>query len=229
MKHRVLLIDNDSERVTWLQKHLRDVEVCIVDTVREASRQLIRKSFSAVALYAPLESANLMFPLLFDVREAKGTMLLLYPIANAADRANFLNRGFDMCLADDDPPECVAAITSLLRRLTDSSVLDGITSSAFVMYKDLSLDPERQQVIMRGAPVELTTLEFRILYLLASNPGIIFSRERIYERLWREDADYGAVSVTNYICSIRKKLGLSSKDREYIRTVNGAGYCFGAK
>lgn len=228
MKHRVLLIDDQPDRTGWLQKHLRDVEVHQVDTVRDASRKLAGMVFSAVALYAPLEGAHLILPLLFDIREAKGTMLLLYPMPKPNDRATFLNRGFDMCLADDDPAECAAAIRSLLRRLEDGAIPDGPAGTSFVVYKNLTMDPDRQKVTMEGKDVDLTTLEFRILYLLASNPAIIFSRERIYERLWREDADYGAMSVTNYICSIRKKLGLSPRDREYIRTVSGAGYCFGA-
>ena len=72
----------------------------------------------------------------------------------------------------------------------------------------------------------LTTLEFNLLYFLASNPSIVFSREVIYERVWREDSLYGTKSVTDLICSIRNKLGLSPKDSEYIKTINGVGYCF---
>lgn len=79
---------------------------------------------------------------------------------------------------------------------------------------------------MKGIAVTLTTMEFRLLYFLASNPAIIFSKERIYERVWQENSLYGSKSVSDMICSIRRKLKLSPKDTTYIKTVKGAGYCF---
>ena len=95
-----------------------------------------------------------------------------------------------------------------------------------IIYMDLTIDPLRQKVVMKDREVNLTALEFKLLYFLASNPSIVFSRDLIYERVWRENSVYGSKSVSDLICSIRRKLGLSPKDTQYIKTIKGAGYCF---
>ena len=71
-----------------------------------------------------------------------------------------------------------------------------------IIYKDLMMDPLRQRVTMRGSQLSFTALEFKLLYFLASNPSIVFSRELIYERVWRESSLYGSKSVNDLICSI---------------------------
>ena len=80
--------------------------------------------------------------------------------------------------------------------------------------------------MMKDTAVTLTTMEFKLLYFLASNPTIVFSKDRIYERVWQENSLYGSKSVNDMICSIRKKLKLSPKDPTYIKTIKGTGYCF---
>ena len=131
-----------------------------------------------------------------------------------------------MCLSMADPRECAAAICALLRRPSVHEYPTEATPPGRIIYKDLTLDPLRQKVWMKGIAVTLTTMEFRLLYFLASNPAIIFSKERIYERVWQENSLYGSKSVSDMICSIRRKLKLSPKDTTYIKTVKGAGYCF---
>lgn len=229
MEHQILLIDNDVERTTQMASNLSDSEIKlnIVPNVWEASRKTAVQSFHVIALNATMESSHLILPLLFDVAQLKNTLLLLFPVPNANSRCAMMARGFDLCLPEGTPDECTAAIKSLLRRVKKESSHD-TSLSPILNYKNLTLDPQRQNVHMGEKNVSLTSTEFQILYLLASNPGIIFSRDRIYERIWNEDSSYGSQNISNHICSIRKKLGISPEDREYIRTVNGAGYCFGA-
>lgn len=70
------------------------------------------------------------------------------------------------------------------------------------------------------------TLRKGIVGIIGDDDFIVFSRELIYERVWRESSLYGSKSVNDLICSIRKKMGLSPKDTDYIKTVKGVGYCF---
>lgn len=224
----ILLIDSDSTHMAKVCDLLSKdtIELHSTDTVWETARLISLYSFDLIAINGATESIHLLLPTLFDLRKIKNTMLLVYPIVNANDRATFLSRGFDMCLSDDDPAECAAAIKSLLRRPQIDAFSESEKLPGYIVHKELTLDPLRQRVTMRGEIVELTTLEFKILYLLASNPGIIFSRERIYDRLWDGEPSYDAMSVVSYVSAIRKKLGLSAKDKEYLETVNGAGYRF---
>ena len=81
---------------------------------------------------------------------------------------------------------------------------------------------------MRNQPVYLTVKEFDILHLLASYPGIVFTKSQIYERVWQGDFKFATTSVSDQISSLRHKLGLNARDGRYIQTVFGLGYRFAA-
>ena len=93
-------------------------------------------------------------------------------------------------------------------------------------YKDLSIDPLRRLVEMRGETVDLTEKEFDILYLLAYHFGKVLTKEEIYESVWKKACVSSAASVSGHVFSLRQKLGLDPKDKDYIQTVFGIGYRF---
>lgn len=198
----------------------------IASTIRNAISQMIISTFDVVALGADVEGATCLIDLLIDLRHAKNTLLLLFPVEQSDMRASFLNRGFDMCLPTAEPKECAAAICSLLRRPAAHEYPTGATPPGRIIYKDLTLDPLRQMAWMKGSAITLTTREFKLLYFLASHPSIVFTKELLYERVWQENSLYGSKSVNDMICSIRRKLKLSPKDITYIKTIKGTGYCF---
>ena len=66
------------------------------------------RTFDVVALDADTEDAARLIGLLLDLRHAKNTLLLMFPIGKSDVRAAFMNRGFDMCLAENSPKECSA-------------------------------------------------------------------------------------------------------------------------
>ena len=226
---RVLLIDNSTkhtERVRDLVSRTR-LEVYIVSSAQDAIRQMLVHTFDVIALHTAVEGAVPLCTFLLDLRHARNTLLLLYPVPTAEARAYYYRRGFDLCLPEDDPAECAAGIEALLRRPWAGAWDADQRPPALVVHGDLVIDPLRRRVTMRGRDIDLTPAEYRLLYFLASNPGIVFSKDYLYARVWGEDRAYGAGSVVNFICSLRKKLGLTARDSEYIRTVSHAGYCFG--
>ena len=225
----VLLIDDHPERTAGVCHLLpqKSAKLSVAISVTEALHLLMLYSFDVAAVCATLERASFLFSFLFDLRRAKNTLLLLYSIPDPEDRADCLSRGFDMCLASDHPKECAAAIAALLRWPGSGPLQSGERPPGRIIFKDLTIDPMRQLVTMRGEVVDLTTAEFRILYLMASNPGLLFTREHIYERIRGVSGEYGVMGISNTISSLRQKLGLSPKDTEYIRTIHGAGYRFG--
>lgn len=225
---RVLLIASTQEHANQMKTLLQNdgVQPCLASSVRSAITQMMIQTFDVVALDAGIENASHLVELLLDLRHAKNTLLLLFPIRSSVGRANYLNRGFDMCLPDSAPKECSAAVCALLRRPSVDEYPSTATPPGRIIHKELILDPLRQKVLMAGHEVTLTALEFKLLYFLASNPSIVFPKELIYERVWRENSLYGSKSVSDMICSIRQKLRLSCKDTNYIKTVKGIGYCF---
>src|SRR5258705_2522511 len=82
--------------------------------------------------------------------------------------------------------ELVARTAALLRR---TERRDSPTASAVqgIQSRDLTLDAERREVVVRGTPVELTKQEFDLLYLLASRRGIVFSRTALLAKIWHGD------------------------------------------
>ena len=89
--------------------------------------------------------------------------------------------------------------------------------------QDIVLDLDSQSVLKDGTRITLTYTEFKILELLASHRGKIYSLENIYQSIWNDNA-VGDSAIMVHIKNIRKKLGDSSKNPAYIKTAWGKGY-----
>src|SRR4029450_9002771 len=90
----------------------------------------------------------------------------------------------------------------------------------------LRVDPARRQVQRDGRAIDLTPHEFEVLYLLASHPGIVFSRDMLLERVWTSDIHVTERSVDTLVKRLRQKVEADSADPELILTVWGTGYKF---
>lgn len=117
--------------------------------------------------------------------------------------------------------ELVARVRSVMRRTTRNAA--PVETGQAVLAGPLRIDPERHKAWVHDQEVELTATEFRILLLLARNPGRIFSRSQILADARGELAAAFDRSVDAHIRTIRKKLG---KERDLIETVRSIGYRF---
>jgi DNA-binding response OmpR family regulator len=91
---------------------------------------------------------------------------------------------------------------------------------------EVVVDLPRRTVEVRGEPVLLTFVEFELLALLASEPGVVFSRRQLLERI-RGSADYREPrTIDVHVRHLREKIERDSRDPELILTVRGAGYRF---
>jgi DNA-binding response OmpR family regulator len=121
--------------------------------------------------------------------------------------------------------ELVARAAALLRR-TDRKDADPATPSHGIHSRDLTLDAERREVVVRGAPVELTKQEFDLLYLLASRRGIVFSRTALLAKIWSGDTYVTERTVDTVVSRLRRKIERDPQDPELILTAWGVGYKF---
>jgi two-component system alkaline phosphatase synthesis response regulator PhoP len=117
------------------------------------------------------------------------------------------------------PRELVARVKAILRRQAR-----GAEAGDVVEVRDLRLDVRTQDVSVRGAPVELSALEFRLLYFLAAHPRQVFSRERLLDEVWGRDCSVTLRTVDVHIRRLREKIEAKPEAPEYIGTVRGAGY-----
>lgn len=93
-------------------------------------------------------------------------------------------------------------------------------------FDDMSISPDRREVTRNNRKIKLTFTEFEILNLLAQNPGKVFSKEQIYNIVWKEpySGDYNI--VMSHIRNIREKIEDNPSKPVYIQTVWGVGYRF---
>lgn len=114
------------------------------------------------------------------------------------------------------PRLLVSRIKALLRRHRE---VDEKKQEHKIIIDTLMVDKESYEVTKDGEKIELAKKEFDILWLLASRPGKVFSREEIYRNVWGNDVIVGNRTIDVHISKLRDKVGM-----QYIRTVKGIGY-----
>lgn len=100
------------------------------------------------------------------------------------------------------------------------------TNSTVLAFRGIIIDPLKRKVIKDNTDASLTKKEFDILYFLAAHAGVVFSADRIYREIWKEEAVSSREVVTAHIAHIRKKIEQDPKHPFYIITVNKVGYKF---
>ena len=122
-----------------------------------------------------------------------------------------------------NPLELTARVKSQLRRYTQLGSTIDKSNQAVYAVGGLSIDDEQKEVTVDGEPVRLTPIEYKILLLLAKNPGRVFSSEEIYERVWQEKA-INTDTIMVHVRNIREKIELDPKNPKYLKVVWGVGY-----
>jgi phosphate regulon transcriptional regulator PhoB len=149
-------------------------------------------------------------------------ILMLTARAEETDRVVGLEIGADDYVTKPfSLRELIARVRALLRRREPP------TTQQSILHKGpLLIDPQAHQVKMGDRPIELSALEFRLLQFLASNAGIVFSRDQLLDRIWGADRNVTSRSIDVYIRRLREKLEDQSKRVSMIHTVRGVGYRF---
>jgi DNA-binding response OmpR family regulator len=156
-----------------------------------------------------------------EPRHARLPILVLSARASAADRILGLELGADDYLIKPFVPrELAARVHALLRRANSQTIRHAIINAG-----GLVIDLDAHHVDYRGEKILLTAAEFRILELLASNPGKVFSRDEIIESALESKAAVTERTVDAHIAGIRKAL---KSAEDHIETVRSIGYRFNA-
>jgi DNA-binding response OmpR family regulator len=161
-------------------------------------------------------------------------VLMLTARRDEADKVLGLDSGADDYLTKPfGVRELMARVRALLRRRPASQPGAGEDASPPIAYRHIEIDPSRRRVRLgaRGAgadatgrDVELTNNEFQMLYVLLSQPGIVFSREQLLRRVWKDQRNVTVRSVDTLVKRLRRKIEDNSAEPAIILTVWGTGY-----
>jgi two-component system OmpR family response regulator/two-component system alkaline phosphatase synthesis response regulator PhoP len=121
--------------------------------------------------------------------------------------------------------ELVARARALLRRPRQAAS-NGDEDEQPIRIHGVEIDPARRRVRVDGRDVELTDQEFRLLHLLATHAGIVFSREALLTKIWRGDTYVTVRSVDTLVKRLRRRIEPDNANPRFLLTVWGVGYKF---
>ena len=162
------------------------------------------------------------------LREASNVpVILLTAKSEDSDKILGLNIGADDYITKPfNPAEVVARVRSQLRRYTqlnpNSNVHETVKNE--ISIRGLTINKDNHKVTVYDEEVKLTPIEFDILYLLASNPGKVFSTDEIFEKVWNEKVYEANNTVMVHIRRLRGKMKEDERQDKIITTVWGVGY-----
>ena len=224
-KFNVLVVDDEKEIRDAIDIYLRGEGINVIKAGDgfEALEILDKEDIHLVVLDIMMPKLDGMRTCL-KIRESRNIpIILLSAQSEDSDKILGLNIGADDYVTKPfNHLELVARVKSQLRRY--DYPLNRENTQDLIVIKDLTIDTVNKQVSLRGENIKLTATEYKILTLLASHPGRIFSIKEIYERVWEEPFYKSENTVTVHIRRMREKIEINSKEPEYIKVVWGLGY-----
>lgn len=220
----VLVVDDEKEIRDAIDIYLRGEEIKVIkagDGI-EALELLESNQIHLIIL-------DIMMPKLdgiktcLKIRESKNIpIIMLSAKSEDSDKILGLNVGADDYITKPfNNLELVARVKSQLRRYDKPLEIE---DQGVINVRDLVVDTLLKKITLRGEEIKATATEYKILYLLVSNLGRIFSIKEIYEKVWDEPFYKSENTVTVHIRRIREKIELNTKEPEYIKVVWGIGY-----
>jgi DNA-binding response OmpR family regulator len=224
MPTKILIVEDDIDinRILCHYFEKEKYQVVAAYSGTEARLQLSMNSFDLVVI-------DLMIPgitgeeLVSEIRVSSQIPIIIISAKSAIqDRVNLLKNGADDYITKPfEREEVLARVEALLRR---SKVTETIASTERdIIFKQLVLKPISREVYVKGKLIALTAYEYDILKLLLQYPERVFTKEQLYQDIWKIGY-YGEDNTINvHISNIRKKIK-EQDEASYIKTVWGIGF-----
>lgn len=222
---KILMVEDDETIRLGLHYYLKQEEFVVFENNKCAgTMELVREKEPDLILLDINLPDGTGFDLFKKIKEYKDIPIIFL---TANDLEVSVVMGLDMG-ADDyitkpfKARELVSRIKNVLRRTAKN-----LTSNV-IELKNITIDMKQAKVFKNGVDVMLTALEYKILLILALNPGTVFTREKILADIWDVNEAYvNDNTLTVYIKRIREKIEEDPNNPELILTVRGLGYKVG--
>ncbi|WP_307339625.1 response regulator transcription factor [Metabacillus malikii] len=229
-KRKILLIDDEEEIRELLNIYLSNYGYETFEARNGLEALSILDSHAIDLLLVDIMMPKMDgMELVKQVRKQSGILIIFMSAKSSdMDKISGLQMGADDYIAKPfNPLEVVSRVQALFRRVEKySHVLEKHTPPEDIKIGELTLSSVSCSLYKSGKPLDCTSLEYKILYMLMSNPGRVFSKAQIYEEVWGEDylGDENIIMV--YISRIREKIENNPKKPMYLKTIRGLGYRF---
>lgn len=223
---KILVVDDDIEIAELLEIYLKNEgyePVMAADGKEAISKLNTNPDIGLMILDVMMPNMNGLEVVKIVRKDSRVPILMLSAKSGDMDKIQGLITGADDYVTKPfNPLEVMARVRSLLRR-ADNAVQDKtpdvLDIGSLVINKD-----SHEVKTANGDIVNLTALEFGILYLLASHPNRVFSADDIFERVWQQEAVVSAKTVMVHVSHLRDKLEEATKGNQVVQTVWGVGY-----
>ena len=225
----ILVCDDDREIVDAIEIYLTQEGYHVLKAYdgMQAIQMLEREEIQLLII-------DVMMPKLDGIRatlkireKSSIPIIILSAKSEDVDKILGLNIGADDYVTKPfNPLELTARVKSQLRRYTQLNPQSGAGNQVKneISIKGLTINKDNHKVTVYGEEIKLTPIEFDILYLLASNPGRVFSTDEIFEKVWNEKVYEANNTVMVHIRRLRGKMKEDTRQNKIITTVWGVGY-----
>lgn len=224
-KYTVLIAEDDKDIVEILTLYLGNEGYNVLSAFDGQEAYKIAESnkidFAILDIMMPLMNG---YDLTKKLREKYNMPILILSAKNTdSDKILGLNLGADDYIAKPfNPLEIVARVNSGIRRFYKLNPSQN--DSDILKVGDLELDTESIVLKKNGKEISLTATEFKILQMLMKNPGKVFTKVQIYEKINGEYFESDDNTMMVHMSKLRDKIEDDSKNPKYIKTIRGLGY-----
>jgi DNA-binding response OmpR family regulator len=219
---KVLVVDDDEKIVKVLTAYLQKENYVVVSAKDgwEAVEKAAELSPDIVLLDVMLPSLD-GWGVCKEIRRTSNVPIIMLTARDGEnDRIIGLELGADDYVVKPfSPKEVIARIRAILRRVQPTEDKERVLEIG-----KIALRPNSHNVMMAGVSIDLTPTEYKLLELFLSNPGQVFSRLQLVEKVQGYAFDGYERTMDSHIKNLRKKLNVSPEDQEYIKTIYGVGY-----
>jgi DNA-binding response OmpR family regulator len=226
---QILIVEDDKSIAELERDYLEaaDFEVTIAGDGRQGLELAQSGEYDLLLLDVMLPGVD-GFQICREVRKTREIPILMVSARREdIDKIRGLGLGADdYIIKPFSPSELTARVKAHLSRYERLLANSGKQLLKSIQCGDLEIQPDTHRVYLAGKEISLTNREFELLLFLSQNPGIVFSKDRLFERVWGLDAAGDTATVMVHVNRLREKIEPEPSKPIYIETVWGAGYRF---